>query len=287
MVLNIYYLMVSLTALFGGDTTMPANVPGPIISVAPVTALMPAGMMLPAIASSARDAKLRIYMDDLGKGFDKRVQEVLPKIDGVPRRLLAIRYYMRRRGDMRTKWTWTPKQIARYKKSSEYSRSMAEVDSVKAKFNILNPGYNLTTNIEVRTLDDQIRNWNQTPSIFVCANDLMASCINAIADSVLYLEDPDRASLARFARFLDGYKPSQVPTVAVPGFSQHGQLRAFDFVVRSGERVIAGTETGSIRSAWDRAGWTAKLHDAVTQGSKRFVGPLASPREPWHYTYQP
>jgi hypothetical protein len=114
MVLNIYYLMVSLTALFGGDTTMRAVVPGPLLPVAGATALMPAGMMLPAISSGTRDAKLRIYMDDLGKGFDKRVQEVLPKIDGVPRRLLAIRYYMRRKSDMRTKWTWTPKQIARY-----------------------------------------------------------------------------------------------------------------------------------------------------------------------------
>ena len=31
----------------------------------------------------------------------------------------------------------------------------------------------------------------------------------------------------------------------------------------------------------------ANLDAAVRAASQRFVGPLASPREPWHYTYSP
>jgi hypothetical protein len=30
-----------------------------------------------------------------------------------------------------------------------------------------------------------------------------------------------------------------------------------------------------------------KLDGAVREASRKFIGPLASPREPWHYTYTP
>jgi len=31
-------------------------------------------------------------------------------------------------------------------------------------------------------------------------------------------------------------------------------------------------------------GWGERLDAAVRAASRQFIGPLASPREPWHYT---
>jgi len=231
------------------------------------------------------DRKLQLYMDALSKGFDTKVQTVLPKIGGAPRQLLALKYYLRRRQDLNRNWTWTPKEIARYKKSSNYHQSMAEVEKVKAKFAELNPGYSLGVNTEVRTLDDQIANWNTTRSIQASATELAAAALKVLADSNAFQPDLDRNSMLRFQRFLESYKVAYVPTVAVPGLSQHGQLRAFDFVVKQGAVIVAGTQTASITSIWDRSGWTARLNEAIRQASGKFSGPLASPREPWHYAY--
>jgi hypothetical protein len=57
-------------------------------------------------------------------------------------------------------------------------------------------------------------------------------------------------------------------------------------VHRDGQ-VVAGPKTATIPQDWDQSGWTARLDAAVRAASNRFVGPLATPREPWHYTYTP
>lgn len=76
-------------------------------------------------------------------------------------------------------------------------------------------------------------------------------------------------------------------TVAAPGLSPHGQMRAVDFQVHQGDRIVAGPRTATIAADWDAAGWSAKLDAAVRAAGNRFIGPLASPREPWHFTYSP
>jgi len=97
----------------------------------------------------------------------------------------------------------------------------------------------------VRTLDDQIENWNATRSIQAAAGDLASAALKTLADTSRFQAELDKTSLQRFRSFLDSYKVAYIPTVAVPGFSQHGQLRAFDFVIRQGSTITAGTETGS------------------------------------------
>ncbi len=47
-----------------------------------------------------------------------------------------------------------------------------------------------------------------------------------------------------------------------------------------------GTVTATAGEKWDNAGWTAKLKKAVQTAGDNFVGPLASPYEPWHYVYR-
>ena len=64
-------------------------------------------------------------------------------------------------------------------------------------------------------------------------------------------------------------------------------MRAVDFQVHQGGRVVAGPSTATIATDWVAAGWAARLDAAVRQASNRFVGPQASPPAPWHYTYVP
>ena len=99
-----------------------------------------------------------------------------------------------------------------------------------------------------------------------------------------YTDRPTAVSVERFESFLRGATTRATPTLAVPGLSPHGQSRAFDFQVMRGPQLIAGP---SGAGAWDGAGWTEKVREAVTRASTKFTGPLASPREPWHYDYRP
>ena len=98
-----------------------------------------------------------------------------------------------------------------------------------------------------------------------------------------------RSKQARVAleAFLSEYRPVPTPTIAAPGLSLHGQMRAIDFQVHQGGRVIAGPSTATIATDWVAAGWAARLDAAVREASNRFVGPQATPPAPWHYNYVP
>ena len=63
------------------------------------------------------------------------------------------------------------------------------------------------------------------------------------------------------------------------------QLRAYDFIIWQGDKIIAGSDAASIRNQWVGGGWGAKLRSIIYAASSRFDGPLQSPNEPWHYTY--
>ena len=140
--------------------------------------------------------------------------------------------------------------------------------------------------MEIRTLDQQIGKWNRTASIGRAAAEIIDTCLALMADSAgRFATGPTAESLPAFMAFLREFEPATIPTVAVPGLSQHGQLRAFDFMVVRGGRVIAGASTGSIPTDWDGARWTERLADAICSVSDRFLGPLYDPYEPWHYTY--
>jgi hypothetical protein len=86
-------------------------------------------------------------------------------------------------------------------------------------------------------------------------------------------------------RALTDWTPNVTAALAAPGLSAHGQARAFDFQVEHDGKVIADIEAASAHQQWDAAGWTRKLHAAVSSAGNRFAGPLASPYEPWHYAY--
>ncbi|WP_406693803.1 hypothetical protein V5E97_22470 [Singulisphaera sp. Ch08] len=57
--------------------------------------------------------------------------------------------------------------------------------------------------------------------------------------------------------------------------------------MNKGNEVVATTVTATAKEKWDDAGWTTKLQEAVQEAGGNFVGPLATPYEPWHYIYKP
>jgi len=242
-----------------------------------------------SVAPPAADVKrlLAAYTDALEGLLPSRVRPVLRRIPSSRRRLLAMKYYLRRTpGEIEEKWAWNAGEIRLYRRSKEYGQAAAELDKVTRKFAELNPGYRLEVRMEIRTLGEQVRKWNGVRSIGGAGNELADTCLALMADSAgFFASEPTPERLTLFADFLRVFEPQTVPTVAVPGLSQHGQLRAFDFSIRRGGAVVAGPSTRSIPSDWDGAGWTVKLGDAICSVSDRFQGPLYDPYEPWHYTY--
>jgi hypothetical protein len=240
-----------------------------------------------AYAVPAEATKLNAYMTAVGNGFDKRIQHALGGIDAMPKRLLAMKYYLRRQGNINASWVWTKRQVESYRRSAEYHKVLAQVEQVRQTFAEQNPGYSLHIDTEVRSLADQVEIWNSAPSVLASGKKLYADAIKTLADSS-FAETPDALSLAQFRAFLAECKVPITPTAAVPGFSQHGQLRAFDFIIWAGDTaIVAGADAGSATMLWDRSGWSDKLKGAVASVSDRFEGPLAAPHEPWHYAYAP
>ncbi|HLM56011.1 MAG TPA: hypothetical protein VK422_07750 [Pyrinomonadaceae bacterium] len=265
--------------------------PSPQASAAPTLITTPTPEPAPtpdgtaAFPSPEPAGKLDAYLDAAARTLDPRQQAALAKIPETPRRLLALRGYLRA-GDPGARWSWTDEEVARYKTTAEYRAALAEVEKVKTAFALLYPGYALHVNTEVRSLDEQLKGWNRAESVGAAGEELLAASRREL-EAPAYKEPPDDEGAARFRRFLKEQRVGRTPTIALPGLSPHGQGRAFDFQVMQGGRILADTSSGSVASRWDEPGWTERLKEAVAQSGARMTGPLASPREPWHYTYTP
>lgn len=228
--------------------------------------------------------KTQAYIDATAHRLDIRMKNAIKGIDDIGKRLLALKYYLKRQGSIRRSWTWTRAEAMRYKKSKDYTRSIAELMVLRKTFEEMNPGYSVRANTDIRGVGDQVDLWNETSSVEASSDALLEKTVRELSDST-WPDTPNRSSLKRFRSFLAKANIPMVPTVAVPGFSQHGQLRAFDIVIVSGRQIVAGTDAGSVRSVWDQAGWTKRLQEAIDSSKVHFSGPLRSPYEPWHYEF--
>lgn len=217
---------------------------------------------------------------------DARVVAALARIDGEGRRLLALRSYLRSRTHLAGRWSWTAEQVAAYRATPEHAELQAEIERVRAAFAQDNPGFELWVNPQVRSLDIQLQNWNTNESVAAAADALLTAA-RAFAGSPELRRANTAGAQRALEQFLENHVPVPTPTIAAPGLSPHGQLRAIDFQVHRDGAIIAGTRTATIAQEWDSAGWAQRLETAVRSASRRFVGPLATPREPWHYTYAP
>jgi hypothetical protein len=239
-----------------------------------------------ARATTAAADPVAPYVDAIAAKQDPRVAAALALIDGTGRRLLALRSYFRSGGRLTERWSWDEQQIAAYEQSPEYRELQAEIERVRQAFAEANPGYDLWVNPQVRSLDIQIDHWNTNESVADAAADLLAAA-QELVTSAGFPAPGSEAARRAIEAFLSGHAPIVTPTIAAPGLSPHGQMRAIDFQVQKDGRIVAGPKTATIDTDWDAAGWTHKLEEAVRTASNRFDGPLVSPREPWHYTYSP
>ena len=229
------------------------------------------------------DARLNSYVRAAAASLLPEQREALGRINTEARRVLALRGYLRAGSGAAARWAWSRERIESYERSPEYAAALAEIEKVRREFESANAGYTLRVNTQVRSLDEQLKKWNENDSVARAGEELLQRARGELAGS-FYTDTPTTVSVQRFESFLRGATTRTTPTLAVPGLSPHGQSRAFDFQVMRGSQLIAGP-TGA--GAWDREGWTEKVRAAVSRASTKFTGPLASPREPWHYEYRP
>ena len=255
--------------------------------IATIAALLPAVAAVGlAWAAAAGTDPLPAYLASISAQFDPRVAQTLAQLDGSGRQLLALRSYLRSAPRLAERWSWTQEQIEAFEGSSEQRDLQQEIDRVRAAFVAANPGFELYVNSEVRSLDVQIEHWNSNASVTAASEEILAATQALMAAPGFTADRPEQAREA-LKTFLAGHRPVPTPTIAAPGLSLHGQMRAIDFQVHQGGRVVAGPSTATIATDWDAAGWAAKLDAAVREASDRFVGPQATPPAPWHYTYVP
>ncbi|HEX8720613.1 MAG TPA: hypothetical protein VF736_08285 [Pyrinomonadaceae bacterium] len=228
-------------------------------------------------------SKLDAYASTAAADLAPEQGAALARIRDEGRRLLALRGYLRAGRDAMSRWAWSRERIEAYERSPEYAAALGEIEKVRREFEAANPGHTLRVNTQVRSLDEQLSKWEEVDSVGRAGAELLARAREELA-AVSYPERPGAAEARRFEGFLRGAQTGATPTLAVPGLSPHGQARAFDFQVMRGGQLVAGP---SSPGRWDADGWTAKLQDAVRRAGAKFSGPLASPREPWHYDYRP
>ena len=255
--------------------------------IAAIAALLAAVTAVGLAWAAAPDADpLPSYVTAISTQLDPRVAQTLARLDGTGRQLLALRSYLRSASHLAERWSWTQEQIEAFEDSPEQRDLQQEIDRVRTTFVAANPGFELYVNSQVRSLDVQIEHWNGNASVTAAAEEMLAATQALMAAPGFPADRPEQAREA-LKTFLAGHKPVPTPTIAAPGLSLHGQMRAIDFQVHQGGRVVAGPSTATIATDWDAAGWSAKLDAAVREASDRFVGPQATPPAPWHYTYVP
>ena len=254
---------------------------------ATIAALLPALTAVGLARAAAPDTDpLSSYVTAISAQLDPRVAQTLVQLVGTDRQLLALRSYLRSAPHLAERWSWTQEQIEAFEGSPEQRDLQQEIDRVRTAFVAANPGFEVYVNSQVRSLDVQVEHWNSNESVKAAAREILAAAQALILSPGFPADRPEQAREALKA-FLSGYKPEPTPTIAAPGLSLHGQMRAIDFQVHQGGRVVAGPSTATIATDWAATGWAAKLDAAVREASNRFVGPQATPPAPWHYTYVP
>ncbi|SIO45716.1 hypothetical protein SAMN05444166_4889 [Singulisphaera sp. GP187] len=237
---------------------------------------------------ASAEEKLKAYVDAIEKDLETQIQGALNGMPLMDRRVLAIRGYLRfpsmGRGSIGANWAWSNQDMEEFKKTAEFTKMKEAVADVKSTFAGENPGFTLGVDPDkVRSLETQVELWNQNPTVQRLGLELKTKLLKTLES----LPDiPDETSLQAFKKVLVEASLSNTPSNATPGLSQHGQAKAFDFVVFKGRDVVAGTVTATLKEKWDDAGWTAKLKSAVQAAGGKFVGPLPAPYEPWHYIYK-
>ncbi|MBK6740383.1 MAG: hypothetical protein IPG64_22365 [Haliea sp.] len=148
--------------------------------------------------------------------LDPRVSEVINRLDGTGRQLLAARSYVRSADDLADKWSWSQQQIDAYQGSHAQQQLDLEVNRVRVEFEFLNPGFTLHFNPDVRSLEVQIENWNSNTSVAAAAEELQVSATTFLTSGAIAKASASDGCDS-FAIFLVAYVPGTAATIAAPG----------------------------------------------------------------------
>ncbi len=247
-----------------------------------------ASLALARAAAGAEPVESRIEsaLAALAGELDPRAASALASIEGTGRRLLAARAYLRASPQLAERLSWSAAEAAAFEGTPERRALDAAIARVRCSFESGNPGHTLWVNPEFRSLDVQVERWNANETVGRSGEDLLAVVRRRLAEP-----GPGPAGSADDVATLRGllleHRPEPAPTLAAPGLSPHGRMRAVDFQVESSGRIVAGTDSASIASEWIAGGWKARLQAAIAAADTGFQGPLAAPDEPWHYEFLP
>lgn len=233
---------------------------------------------------------------------DKRMVEVLDQIPELHRRLFCLHRYVRildkHSGNwVDDNWAFTKDEYKEWKKTDDFKLRKREIQAIQNRFKASNPGFQLIAGSKHRPLGDQIDNWKKNKSVRLNAETYIAQAKTEVRkpvyialDTFLDARTPqcredEVASIRAFYDFLNQkYFPSPKLMVATPGFSNHGTGLAIDFVVKKADGTVVVSATNADK--WTNTGWGGKLATAM-RGAAHFSGPLKSPNEPWHWTFDP
>jgi hypothetical protein len=251
-----------------------------------IPALLGVALAAYAACAGATGDPIAAHLAAIREALDPRAAGALTRIDGMGRQLLAARSYLRADANLAERWSWSDAEITDWQGSAARSTLAAAIARVRSAFESANPGFTLHVNSEVRSLEIQLERWNTNESIAAAARAL-SDAVAIATQSQAFPAPGTPLALAAIRDFLRGFVPSPTPPLAAPGLSAHGQMRAVDFVVMQGDRIVAGAVTADIPVLWAGQGWADRLRAAVAASGAPFVGPLRLPDEPWHYDYRP
>ncbi len=233
---------------------------------------------------------------------DKRMVDVLGQIPDLNRRLLCLHRYIRildkRNGKwVDDHWAFTKDDYKEWQKTDDFKLRGREIKAIQDRFTHSNKGYKLIAGSKFRPLAKQIDNWNENKSVRLNSEAYFNMALTELKkpsycglDTFLDTRNPkctesEVTSIQSFYKFLNrDYRPKPSLMVATPGFSNHGTGLAIDFVVKKSDGTVIVSATDA--SKWTSSGWAEKLASAM-RGAAHFNGPLKTPNEPWHWTFDP
>ena len=262
------------------------------------------------------NTKIKAYIEEIVNDQKKEVRDALALISDENRHLLALRGYVRHPSRIDSRWPWTSDEEETFKDSNKWTTMKADITAIKNEFKKNNKGYSLITNQKSRSLTTQLDKWNNRQKrggkiVLSFGKRLWKAAETELnrknskviggkrQESEIYPEKPTTDSTEDFRKWLSSTphelnlahkvegKRRTTPSLATPGLSAHGRLKAIDFTVMKGDERIASSDSGSVSIAtWTGdPNWKKQLKSAITNVSTNWDGPLKSPNEPWHYYY--
>lgn len=151
---------------------------------------------------SAPERLISSYIDALGflkfHGF-WQVSKTLDRIPNLPKRLLALRGYLKREskspGKVRDRWAFSQQQFDDFSATASGQLLDRELRAVKRRFKKLtNDEYRLGNGSKFRSLDTQVKYWNNRSNVQQMADQLMDKAKRKVKQRMQQTSGPDSAA---------------------------------------------------------------------------------------------